>query len=801
MELLSSSNKLFNSFSDLFIFSSDRSANEDINKNTHKYSSSFEDQKKEEELLSSPDLSLEKDQITVVGEVKLNEFKKIGEGEFEKVILPSQDTTNRSSPTICSSEDLNITPNFTKIFKLPITYLKNIHSILQSTAEDLELITIHNDINKIGGGTTETKDEFIGTKCRETDKFENGKPEPKTKCKKNITRKSMYEYLFRPTHEFSKQLLPEWGKFFTSDIDFLKDTQNVILNMEHISGIQNINKFGGGAAESNYEFTEVERRKNNLPLQDTKENFSSNLITEKNTSETCNKNVTETKKVSNIINIWNTLKNDDFFLDKYGYMDWNILLHLNKSEFFLQWLTIVNLMSPITSLLIPIVLIIFPFLLLKIQQVPIDFTTYIQVLGDIAQNHFIGKMINLTSISYDKIVYMMFSAGMYVLQIYQNINFCFSFYKNIKQMKKHLYDMREYVSNSVKNMKLFIQHNNYKTYLPFIQQTKLTLSSLIKLENELLFFKKDYFNPILNAHEMGYILKMYYELYSNKEYENALLYSFGFEGYLENLTSVWSYYKNKKLNISTIRSNEILNEKPKSIPNKSTENSEQGVNEIEIKEQFYIPYIEEEPVKTDCNLKDNMIISGVNASGKTTYLKTTTLNVLFSQQIGFGCFQSMQFTPYTQIHSYLNIPDTSDRDSLFQAEARRCKNIIDIIDSNKYSRHFCIFDELYSGTNPSEASKSAYAFLLYLSKYNNVNFMITTHYSIICKKLSKKTKLKINGIQRRIRNFQTDVVKNEDGSLKYNYKLKPGVCRIQGAIEVLKNMNYPKYIIEKYQNF
>ena len=117
----------------------------------------------------------------------------------------------------------------------------------------------------------------------------------------------------------------------------------------------------------------------------------------------------------------------------------------------------------------------------------------------------------------------------------------------------------------------------------------------------------------------------------------------------------------------------------------------------------------------------NIIISSPNAGGKTTMIKTTTINVIFSQQLGCGFYKSCVLKPYTHIHSYLNIPDTSGRDSLFQAESRRCKEIIDIINGTNIetTRHFCIFDELYSGTNPKEATKSAYAFLLYLSKFKN----------------------------------------------------------------------------------
>ena len=112
---------------------------------------------------------------------------------------------------------------------------------------------------------------------------------------------------------------------------------------------------------------------------------------------------------------------------------------------------------------------------------------------------------------------------------------------------------------------------------------------------------------------------------------------------------------------------------------------------------------------------------------KTTILKTTIFNIILSQQIGFGFYTSANINPYKYIHCYLNIPDTSGRDSLFQAEARRCKEILESVINNT-ERHFCIFDEIYSGTNPYEAISGAYAYLTFLSKYKNFKFMLTTHY-------------------------------------------------------------------------
>jgi DNA mismatch repair ATPase MutS len=189
--------------------------------------------------------------------------------------------------------------------------------------------------------------------------------------------------------------------------------------------------------------------------------------------------------------------------------------------------------------------------------------------------------------------------------------------------------------------------------------------------------------------------------------------------------------------------------------------------------------------KNDCNLNKNIIISGPNASGKTTTLKTVLINIILSQQIGFGCFESLKLSPYDNIHCYLNIPDTSGRDSLFQAEARRCKEIIDSLNINNDETHFCIFDELYSGTNPEEAVVSASAFMDYIVKNENVTCLLTTHYIKLCKKLSKN---------KNIKNYNMKTLKKND-NFEYVYLLQEGISKIKGGLKVLQDMNYPKEIL------
>jgi DNA mismatch repair ATPase MutS len=269
------------------------------------------------------------------------------------------------------------------------------------------------------------------------------------------------------------------------------------------------------------------------------------------------------------------------------------------------------------------------------------------------------------------------------------------------------------------------------------------------------------------------MLQCYYELHSNRKYEESIRYSFGFEGFLDNLRGVSSHYSTGNVSPATF----------------------DPTHACEFKQQYYPGHLDEEHcIKNDCDLDKKLIITGPNASGKTTMLKATTINVICSQQIGCGFYQDAKINPYTHIHSYLNIPDTSERDSLFQAESRRCKDIIDSINKHPATegfRHYGIFDELYSGTNPEEATKSGFAFLQYLSKYDNVDFILTTHYTKICSKLRKN---------KRIRNHKMDVVQDDLGKLKYTYKMKKGVSKIQGAVRILEDMDYPEEIINSVKN-
>lgn len=564
----------------------------------------------------------------------------------------------------------------------------------------------------------------------------------------------MYHILFQPKHQFAKELVPYWSQQYTSDIGYLEDTKQVIQTMS--------------------------KYKESINIDDEKENFTPN--TEK------------------VVEIWKSVKEDEGFMDRYSYIDWNMLRYLNSSASFLQIFSMAQIFSPIFSLVLPFLFFLVPFFLLKIKGDNITIKAYMHMLMTITKGHFIGSILSQFRgpMSLEKIMYMLFFGAFYGFQIYQNIRSCLRFHLTITRVNDHLFELQKYVDCSLKKMECFSQmHCAKHSYSSFCQTTQTHCKVLRELLDELSAIEPFSYS-YKKATTIGYMMKCYYRVYSVEEYGDALKYSMGFEGYIDNLMGVW-----ENLNAGNIAYADYLG------TNKSKKHFTKFV------EQYYPAHLESGAISNTCSLDKNMIISAPNAAGKTTLLKSTAINIVFSQQVGCGFYKSAIVVPYTHIHSYLNIPDTSGRDSLFQAESRRCKEIIDLVSSpeNRDARHFAILDELYSGTNPNEAGKSAYAFLKYLSKYENIDFMLTTHYVYVCKKFKKSKKIQNykmgveytdtneGGVGANVDSDPDSVLrsKKEYGGYRFTYLLEPGISKIQGAMKILKDMDYPQEMLDNIQ--
>ena len=554
-----------------------------------------------------------------------------------------------------------------------------------------------------------------------------------------IKQKTMYDHIFNPETIYGKRFLDQWAKYYTSDITFLKESQTLIQKCEL----------------------------NHLDLD------------------------RSTKEYLEIHNIWSSIQGDKHFKDKFGYIDIAMLEPLNSSSLFLQILSLQNLASPVISLLTPLIILIIPFFILRFQKLPIDLTMYISSLKKIAQYHPIGKIFeNFGSVPWDKKVYIFISIAFYFLQIYQNIVSCHRFYKNMFLIHNNIHKFATYIGGSIENVRFInsiIDKENLTSYRAFQAENEKHAQILTQLHDEIrnvMPFKL----TLGNVSNIGTIMKLYYRFHCDENVKNAISYTFGFNSYVEHLSGLTSLIQNKKMAACT-----FLLPSSSSLKDKKTY----------FKSSYYAPLMNDCPVKNNIVLNKKATITGPNAAGKTTLIKSTLLNIIFSQQFGYGFYKKAKLVPYEFVHSYLNIPDTSGRDSLFQAESRRCREIITCLLEHKTRRHFCIFDELYSGTNPYEAVASAYGFIKYLNTFDNVDLLLTTHYSKLCKLLEaqhvENLHMKIERIGEQ-EERQEGQAEKKANSIRYTYKLGKGISSVKGGIKVLEDLDYPIEIINDTRN-
>ncbi len=412
------------------------------------------------------------------------------------------------------------------------------------------------------------------------------------------------------------------------------------------------------------------------------------------------------------------------------------------------------------------------------------------------------------------------SVVFYGIQIYQNIMACIRFYNNIKLVHTHIHTINGYLTATGVNMNYMmqlIQTYHLTTYEPFREE----LSERYTLLEEVTRALSDISPFSVSASkffQIGYVMKNYYSLFSQTDLNELLEYSFGFNAYMEHLTACRSFVVDGMIHACSFVKAEpeaepepvepVEPEAERPLTPIAEEAAEAETDDAppapapapepaavkktgvtKLISQVYAPLKARDAatvVANDIVLDKQLVITGPNAAGKTTVIKTTLFNIILSQQIGYGFYERAEITPYDYLHCYLNIPDTSGRDSLFQAESRRCMEILRCIMDNPAKRHFCIFDELYSGTNPYEAVAAAYGYIAFISKNPRVDLILTTHYIELCELLEKRNAGAITNLHMS--------VSPETGA--YLYKIADGISCIKGGLKVLRDLDYPNEIVE-----
>ena len=186
------------------------------------------------------------------------------------------------------------------------------------------------------------------------------------------------------------------------------------------------------------------------------------------------------------------------------------------------------------------------------------------------------------------------------------------------------------------------------------------------------------------------------------------------------------------------------------------------------------------------------ILTGPNAGGKSTMLKSVLSNIVLAQTIGLACVDAMTLTPFAFINSQINIPDCKGKESLFEAEMNRSHynfEAINNLENSKSDFAFIAMDEVFNSTNPVEGIAGAYAILQKLSSFPNTVTMVTTHYLYLTK-LAKD-------VPSIVKNYKMNVQHDEiTEDISFPYKMTNGISRQFIALKLLKQAGYDRDILD-----
>ena len=200
-------------------------------------------------------------------------------------------------------------------------------------------------------------------------------------------------------------------------------------------------------------------------------------------------------------------------------------------------------------------------------------------------------------------------------------------------------------------------------------------------------------------------------------------------------------------------------------------------------ENIYHPLIKN-PVKNSYSLSENMLLTGSNASGKSTFLKTVAVNMVLSETLCFACADSFT-TAYHRIYSSMSLSDNLlAGDSFFLAEIKALKRILDAKDEMPEITIACFIDEVLKGTNTVERIAASAEILKYF-KSNGVFAMAATH----DRELTEILKAEYENYH-----FSEDM---DNDDISFSYKLCEGPASTRNAIRLIEIMGYPAEITEK----
>ena len=408
--------------------------------------------------------------------------------------------------------------------------------------------------------------------------------------------------------------------------------------------------------------------------------------------------------------------------------------------------------SPMIGILSPIVYFLFSYCVLRIKlNLTINFIDYIKITY---KSFFPGS----EALGYPKIAYisMAFSLIFYFQGIFNSVEVARAAYKIVKFITQKMDNVFEFITNAEDlfemawvpeiDTSLFSNEKTYKCKHEFVSiKTKLTKFNLLtNFGRQLSYYKhfdREYYLPLLRKIYIIDTINSIRKLIDISKFTHVL----------------FSKADEPCINV-------------------------QGIWHPSLKE----------PVSNTFDIDKSMILTGPNAGGKSTLIKSLLISIIFAQTLGVTNCEHMKLTPFFYINSQINIPDCKGKESLFEAEMYRSKENLSVLRSlDGIKKKSIIFmDEIFNSTNPVEGISGAYAIAKNMSKFKSNISVFTTHFLYLTR-LAKELPDKFNNMKM---NVALDTETKQ--ILSYPYKVSNGVSRQFIALELLKQNGFDQDIID-----
>lgn len=202
---------------------------------------------------------------------------------------------------------------------------------------------------------------------------------------------------------------------------------------------------------------------------------------------------------------------------------------------------------------------------------------------------------------------------------------------------------------------------------------------------------------------------------------------------------------------------------------------------VEMQAEGMVHPLLHEPVANDVDLSRHILISGSNASGKSTYLKMIAISCIFAQSFGFAFAKRYRACPF-QIFTSMSLRDSlQEKESYFVAEVRSIQRILSHLSNERPL--LCMIDEILRGTNTIERIAAASEIL-----------MSFVHTPSLC--LSATHDIELTSIlsnHYRNMHFQEQVEKDQ---LSFDYHIQEGAGTTHNALKLLAMYGYDHKLIE-----